>query len=308
VSAYHVDIVGLGMATIDIMTLLPRLPRRDEVFQARQISLEGGGPVATALVTATRLGCSAAYVGPFAASTWGSLARAGLEGEGVDTAHAPNRRKGEQSVSVILVDGPTGERSILYSRGEMPELAGGEVPAPLIRSARALHLDGAHLEAACLAARIAHEAGVPVSFDGGAGELWPELEVLLPLVDILVVARSFAEQHTGEPDPLKAGPALQKRFEPRQVVITDGPRGCWYWGKAEQLHQPAFQVDVVDTTGAGDVFHGAYLYALLQGWPAQRRLAFASATAGLKCQKAGGRAGIPATSQVEAFLASQPSR
>jgi len=305
VSAKAVDIVGLGLATIDIMTLVPRLPARDEVFRARSILLEGGGPVATALVAAARLGAATAYLGPIAPSTWGQLARAGLEREGVDTSHAPNRTSGEQGVSVILVDEGTGQRSILYDSGQMPELSPAEVPAELIASTQALHLDGSHLEAACHAAETARQAGVIVSFDGGAGELWAGAERLLPLVDLMVVARRFAEQHTGQADPLQAGPALLETYGPRQVVITDGVRGCWYWGAAKRgvaqrgIHQPAIPTEVVDTTGAGDVFHGAYLYAFLQGWPARRSLAFAAATAALKCRALGGRAGIPTRPQVE---------
>jgi sugar/nucleoside kinase (ribokinase family) len=96
---------------------------------------------------------------------------------------------------------------------------------------------------------------------------------------------------------LLAGPALLATYQPRQVVITDGTRGCWYWDSGRHFHQPAFAVDAVDTTGAGDVFHGAYLYAFLQGWPARRCLAFAAAAAALKCRKLGGRAGIPTTEE-----------
>jgi sugar/nucleoside kinase (ribokinase family) len=302
-----VDIVGLGLATIDVMTLVPRLPGSDEVFRARRIELAGGGPVATALAAAARLGASAAYLGPLAPTTWGALTRAGLEDAGVDTSQAPTRAEGEQAVSVILVDGATGQRSILYHPAELRDLTPDEVPADLVASARALHLDGVHLEAACQAAAMARAAGVLVSFDGGAGELWAGTERLLPLVDLLVVARQFAEQHTGWADPLQAGPALLETYRPQQVVITDGARGCWYWDSArrsaaEHFHQPALPVDVVDTTGAGDVFHGAYLYATLQGWPARRCLAFAAATSALKCQALGGRAGIPTRRQVESFL------
>ena len=296
-SAKAVDIVGLGLATVDIMTLVPRLPEHDEVFPARRILLEGGGPVATALVAAARLGATTAYLGPIAPTTWGSLTRAGLEREGVDTGHAPTRTGGEQAAAVILVDEASGQRSILYDSGELLDLTPAEVPADLITSARALHLDGVHLEAACHAAEIARQAGVLVSFDGGAGELWAGTERLLPLVDLLVVARRFAELHTGQADPLQAGPALLETYRPRQVVITDGARGCWYWDAAQHLHQPAFPTDVVDTTGAGDVFHGAYLYATLQDWPARRCLAFAAATAALKCRALGGRAGIPTTEE-----------
>jgi sugar/nucleoside kinase (ribokinase family) len=302
VSLSQVDIVGLGMATVDIMTLVPRLPHRDEVYRARSILLEGGGPVATALVAAARLGASTAYLGPFAPTTWGQLARSGLEGEGVDTTRAPTRASGEQTVSVILVDRPTGQRSILYDSGEMQELSPAEVPADLIASARALHLDGVHLDAACHAAEIARKAGVVVSFDGGAGELWAGAGRLLPLVDLMVVARRFAEQHTGYADPLQAGPALLETYRPRQVVITDGVRGCWIWEGIQHVHQPAFPTDVMDTTGAGDVFHGAYLYAFLQDWSSRRCLAFAAATAALKCRALGGRAGIPTRKQVDETL------
>jgi sugar/nucleoside kinase (ribokinase family) len=297
-----VDIVGLGMATVDVVTLVPRLPRHDEVFRAHSILLEGGGPVATALVAAARLGAATAYLGPIAPTTWGQLTRTGLESEGVDTAEAPIRASGQQTVSVILVDQATGQRSILYHSGEMQNLSPAEVPAGLIASARALHLDGVHLEAACHAAEIARQAGVVVSFDGGASEPWAGAERLLSLVDLMVVARRFAEQQTGQADPLHAGPALLETYRPRQVVITDGARGCWYWDAEQSLRQPAFPTDVVDTTGAGDVFHGAYLYAFLQDWPARRCLAFAAATAALKCRSLGGRTGIPTRQQVEAVL------
>ena len=301
-----VDIVGLGLATIDIMTLVPRLPGRDDVFRVRSILLEGGGPVATALVAAARLGAATTYLGPFAPTTWGQLARAGLEREGVDTHYAPDRTGGEQSVSVILVDEGTGQRSILFDRGLMAELSPAEVPAALITSARALHIDGIHLEAAIHAAEIARKAGVIVSFDGGAGELWAGAERLLPMVDLMVVARRFAQQHTGQADPLQAGPALLETYGPRQVIITAGVHGCWYWDGTSlakgPIHQPAMPTEVVDTTGAGDVFHGAYLYAYLQGWPARRSLAFAAATASLKCQVLGGRAGIPTRQQVDKTL------
>ncbi len=109
----------------------------------------------------------------------------------------------------------------------------------------------------------------------------------------MVVARRFAEQHSGCADPIEAGPALLKTYGARQVVITDGVRGCWYFDPTQRIHQPAFPVDVVDTTGAGDVFHGAYLVAHLQNWPAGRCLAFAAAAAALKCRELGGRAGDP---------------
>jgi sugar/nucleoside kinase (ribokinase family) len=225
----------------------------------------------------------------------------------VDTSYAPDRADGEQPTAVILVDEPTGQRSILYERGDMQDLAPEEVPVELVTTARALHLEGVYPEAACHAAQMARQAGVVVSFDGGAGVDWHGMESLLPLIDLMVVARRFAEQLTGQADPLEAGPALLATYGPHQVVITDGLRGSWCWALAQgpvegPIHQPAFAVEVVDTTGAGDVYHGAYLYAYLQDWPVRQCLAFAAATAALKSRELGGRAGIPKRPEVDAFL------
>lgn len=296
------DVVGLGLATVDVITLTPRLPGPDDVFAVDDIVVQGGGPVATALVAAARLGASTAYLGTIGAGRWGWEVDADFARYGVDTSHARRRGTGEQSLSVILVDAASGRRSILYRPGTLPDLAPDDVPATVVEGARILHLDGVHLEATLHAARLARAGGVTVSFDGGAGEKWPGIEELLPLVDVLVVARDFATIYTGEREPAAAGPALLREYDPQEVVITDGERGAWYWDGRRSVRQPAFSVDVVDTTGAGDVFHGAYLVARLQGWEPERRLAFASATAALKCRRAGGRAGIPTREEVAAFL------
>ena len=301
------DIVGLGLATMDILTVVPHLPGPDDVYAVHDIVLQGGGPAATALVAASRLGATTSYVGVIGAGRWGRATRDEFERYGVDTSQARFSTEGDQSLSVILVDESSGRRSILYRPGNLPALAAEEVPASLIQRARALHLDGVYPAAARRAAEIAREAGVTVSFDGGAGEKWPGIEEILPLVDLLVVARDFAQRYTGYDEPLQAGPALLKAYGPQQVVITDGERGAWFWDEEHygnrRLHQPAFTVDVVDTTGAGDVFHGAYIYAYLQEWSPRRCLAFASATAALKCRRIGGRAGIPTRDEVEQFVA-----
>lgn len=297
------DIVGLGLATVDILTLAPRLPQPDDVLAARQIIIQGGGPVATALAAAARLGATTAYLGPIGRGRWGEFTTAEFRQEGVATAYAPLSDGGDQSLSVILIDQASGRRSILYARGGLPDLAPAAVPPALIGRARALHLDGSHLAAALYAARLARAAGVIVSFDGGAGERWPGIDELLPLVDVLVVARRFAQEYTGAGDVQTAGPALLAAYRPRLVVITDGEAGAWYWDDEQHWHQPAFPVEVVDTTGAGDVFHGAFLYAHLQGWPPPRSLAFAAAAAALKCRQLGGRAGAPTRAEVERLLA-----
>ena len=223
---------------------------------------------------------------------------------GIETQYCPQRDHGVSSASVILVEQSNGQRSILFQKSTSSDLQPEEVPQDLIRNARALHLDGFFTPAAIHAAQIARENNVLVSFDGGAGELmWDELTELLPLVDILVVAKKFALDTTGKQNLLEAGVALLNTYHNLQVVITDGEFGSWYWDADIHFHQPAFQVDVVDTTGAGDVFHGAYLFACLQSdWTPPYRLKFASAVAALKCRQIGGRKGIPTLAQTEFFL------
>jgi len=300
------DVVGLGMATFDILAQTPRLPQSNDCFPIATVEMQGGGPVATALVALAKLGASCNYLGSLAMDDTASQIIAELQRYGIDLQFSPLRKSGVSSASVILVEQSNGQRAILYQKSTSEDLKPEEVPQDLIANARALHLDGFFTPAAIQAARIARQHGVLVSFDGGAGELmWEELTELLPLVDVLVVAKHFAQQTTGIDDILKAGPELLRHYKNQQVVITDGEHGSWYWDQATFFHQPAFQVDVVDTTGAGDTFHGAYLYACLQpDWTPQYRLKFASAVAALKCTKMGGRKGIPTLAETLAFLES----
>ncbi|MAT41167.1 MAG: carbohydrate kinase [Anaerolineaceae bacterium] len=295
------DVIGLGMATMDILTTVSHLPESNEVFAADDIRIQGGGPVATALVGLSVLGAKTSYLGTIAPDNWGNSILKEFEHYKVDTSHVDQTNTGTSSVAVILIEKDKGDRAILYKKSDLPELNPDTLTADLITQAKILHLDGVHMEAAIRAAQLAHEHGMLVSFDGGAGEPWPGIERLLPLVDILVVARQFAAQMTGLTDPLQSGPALLK-WGANEVVVTDGENGSWYCDKEINIFQPAYQVDVVDTTGAGDTFHGAYLYAFLQNLAPQQRLAFASAAAAMKCTKIGGRVGIPTRLQTEIFM------
>lgn len=295
-------IVGLGMATVDVLTRVPRLPGPDEVFEVDALEFQGGGPVASALAAAARLGSQVAMIGSTDAGTWGQIVVDGLVSAGVDVAHLWRRAGGDAPRSVILIDRADGRRSILYSPGTVGSPRLDELPWPLIRGARVLHLDGFHLEAALAAARAAREAGVAVSFDGGAGDLWAGIDDLLPLVDVLIVARSFATQVTGASEPEASGPLLA-RHGARHVVVTDGVRGAWSWVDGEALHQPAHEVEVVDTTGAGDAFHGGYLHAWVGGADPRTCLRVASAVGALACTRLGGRAGLPDAATVHELLA-----
>lgn len=304
-----VTVVGLGLATLDILALTPRLPQSNDCFPITTLEMHGGGPVATALVALARLGADCNYLGSLAADDTARQIVTELGNYGIDCTYCPQRDSGVSSASVILVEQNNGQRAILFQESTAENLKPQEVPLDLIKNAHALHLDGFYTPAAIHAAHFARENNVPVSFDGGAGELmWDELAQLLPLVDILVVAKKFALETSGKPSILEAGEALLQQYKNQQVVITDGEHGSWYWDQHTHFHQPAFPVYVVDTTGAGDTFHGAYLFACLQKkWTPQYRLKFASAVAAIKCTQLGGRKGIPTLAETLVFLEAQNS-
>lgn len=296
-----IDVLGLGLSTIDILTPVSHLPVSNEVFEISGISIQGGGPVATALAALGRLGARTAYLGTVAGDNWGKMILDDFENYGVSTNHINQIKEAQSPVSIILVE-ENGNRSILYEKGLLPELNPAFVSENLVNQARILHLDGSHPEAALKAARIAKISDTLVSLDGGAGEgIWAGMTELLPFVDILIVARQFAFRQTGFDNPVKAGSELLK-YGAKLVVITDGELGCWYWDKKNHFHQPAFKVMVQDTTGAGDTFHGAYLYGYLQDWLPEETVVFASAVAALKCAHPGGRIGIPTLHQTVEFL------
>lgn len=293
--------VFLGMATTDFIATVPHLPAADEVFELVDFNVQGGGPAATAAVAFSRLGGTARFIGSIGRDQVSGGLADELEQYGVDVDLVQRSPGCTAPQSVILVEAATGSRSIMYSRGTAPAPVLNEATAAAVKQADVLHLDGYHVGTALEAARLARSHSIPVSFDGGAGEPWPGLDELLPLVDLLVVARAFAERETGLTEPGAAARRLAEHGA-QLVVVTDGANGAWYHSAAEAGHVPAFDVAVKDTTGAGDVFHGAFAYAWLDGMSLHEAVRFASATAALKCRHPGGRRGIPTEEAVRELL------
>jgi sulfofructose kinase len=302
-AAAHLDVIGLGASTIDFLTLVDHLPAEDEVLRALEISVQGGGPVATAIVTLARLGARAAMIDAVGDDWRGALIREEFQRAGVSVDYLKVGTGWTSSTSCILVKSGSGARSIVWAPGTAPDVSPADLPRAAIRSARLLHLNGRHWDACMEAARIARAAGVQVSFDGGAGRYRPELDQLVPLTDICIVARDFAEKYTRQPEIGKAAEALLKAG-PSIVVITGGTSGSWIHARDGQpFHQPAYLMpQVVDTTGCGDSYHGAFLFGLLQGMDLQSTASFASAVGALNTQQLGGRRGLPTREQVKSFL------
>jgi sugar/nucleoside kinase (ribokinase family) len=223
--------------------------------------------------------------------------------EGVSADYLKSVPGHTSSIASVLVRQGDGARSIVYAPGTAPELSAADVPQEVISSARMVHLNGRHWEACLQACQYARASQTQVSFDGGAHRYRPELRELVPLTDICVVARDFAVQYTQQTDVGKAAERLL-REGPGLVVITDGVRGSWvYPGQGQSFHQPAYPVScVVDTTGCGDSYHGAFLFGLARGLGLEQTAALASAVAALNSQHLGGRSGLPTLEQAFSFM------
>jgi sulfofructose kinase len=220
--------------------------------------------------------------------SYGAKISAELEHEGVATAGI-QVYAGSSHVAFALAE-PGRDRRTIFWHNNPGVINSLVLDEHLLRSARGLLLDTHLGETAIKAARLANEAGMIVMLD--AERLREHTLELLPFCNVQIVSENFARQVTNEEDRFAAARALHKRYG-QLVVVTGGSDGSWLVGRGEAFHCPAFAIEAVDTTGAGDVFHGAFMYGLLQGWELPFVTRFASATAALKCRALGGRAGIP---------------
>lgn len=294
----NIEIAGLGFGSVDYLCLVPFIPL-DEKVGAIEKLVQGGGAAATAIVAASRLGAATAFIGAVGDDPDGEEIIRGLNREKVDTSHIQVRSGKESPVAFCWIEQKSGKRSIVWNRGTAMPLDATFVDPTFISSLKILHLDGHNTEAAIRAAQIAKTNGVTVSLD--AGSILPGIEKLVEVADICIASEFFARNYTGEGDVEKA---VEKLFMNRKQVaaVTLGDKGVVALTPTRLIKKSAFKVPVVDTTGAGDVFHGAFIYAYLQGWDTEKCLDFASATAAIKCATLGGRTGIPGKERVIKFL------
>jgi sugar/nucleoside kinase (ribokinase family) len=300
------QVVGLGYCAYDILAITTGAPEFDALHQPPHLTdlvIDGGGQVGTALSCLARLGATTGYVGLLGDDPEGRWLRDAFVQSGVDLSRLQISADVGTNICLLLVEEHTGRRAILCHRRVHPkDLVLSQTDRPYIQQARVLHLDGQFMPAALQAAHWMKQAGGIVCFDGNHNR--PGLDELLPLVDWLVVSEGFPALVSGCDDMEKAAHSLLA-LGPRLLVVTQAERGCQVWTREEKFSDPGFSVPVVDTTGAGDAFHGGWIYAMLQGWDVARAAAFANAVAALNCQTLGGRRGLPTLAQVQALLLSR---
>ena len=299
------DLLGIGAVAVDDLIYLDGFPVPDSKVHVAEEQRHGGGLAGTALVAAARLGAIAAYMGVLGDDELSRFTIAQLEAEGVECSIVRASPGARPFHSTILVNRHTGERTILASAAGVTEPRPDEMSAELIGACRMLLVDNTVTLPALQAAQIANRLGVPVLAD--LEQLTDGVPELMTHVDHLIVGSSFAEQVVGRLHPAEMTRRLA-RPDQAACVVTAGADGCWYsvGGSSAVHHQPACPVSVVDTTGCGDVFHGAYAAALVRGCTIPHALSVATVAAGLKAAKPGGRLGIPNWATVERFLEENP--
>ena len=300
------DVVGIGENSIDYVFRLPSLPISTTSVTKIQIAdhqVQPGGQVATTLAACAALGLTTSYAGAIGDDENGTRMRRTLEARGVDT-NAAVVRPAPNRYAVILVDESSGERIVLWDRDRRLNLSRHEIPASLIRSARVLHVDNVDEDAAIEACRIAHEAGVPISSD--IDHVTDRTDQLLQLVTIPILSEHVPRELTGEADHERALRALRRRHD-GWLCVTLGERGSMLLEGDRLHHVPAFAVTAVDTTGAGDVFRGAFICSWLHRDEPARILAFANAAAAISCTREGAIGGAPALDEVHALIRSDRS-
>ena len=291
-----VDLVGVGLNATDTVIPLSLYPARGSKTEYSTVSTLPGGQVATTVVACQHWGLRTRYVGKLGDDLAATLHREAFSHAGVDTRiiTVPGSASAQ---SLILVDAQ-GERTVLIRRDSEARLAlhPADLQREWITNARALHVDGYDTQAAILASTWAREAGIPVIAD--LDELYPNVEGLLANVDYLIVSRDFPSRLMADPDLEQALRKMQRRYACRLAAATLGQEGVLAFDGKQLLHTPAYRVPVVDTTGAGDIFHAGFIYGLLQDWSLERQLEFACAAAALNCTAVGARGGIQSLDEI----------
>ncbi len=294
-----VDLVGVGLNATDTLIRLPHYPALGSKVEFHSADILPGGQVATAVAACQQWGLRARYVGKIGDDIAASIHRAEFERLGVET-HLVTASGCASQQAVILVD-DAGERTVLWKRDNGLTLKPDELQREWITNAHALHVDGHDTAAAVVAAGWARDAGIPVIAD--LDDLYPGVEALLEKIDYLITSRDIPGRLTGDQDLRQSLATVRNRYRCRLTAATLGAEGVLAWDGSRFHYAPAFRVQTVDTTGAGDIFHAGFIYGLLQGWPLPRQLDFACAAAALNCTAAGARGGIQSVENIEMLIA-----
>ena len=284
-------IVGIGACVFDTLYNVPTYPTEDTKMRATSSKAAGGGPVATGLVAAQKLGEDAAYIGVLSDDNGGVFLKGDFEKYGVDTDLVDVKSGYRSFASVLWLCADSATRTCVFDKGDLPALTLSDKQIDAIKQARLLMVDGNEMDAAVEAAKIARENGVEVLYD--CGGLYAGVERLLAHTDIMIPSEEFAMGHTGKATAEAAARALYEKYSPKVVVVTQGKRGGVLFDGKTLTSYPIYPAEVVDSNGSGDVFHGAFAAGVLKGFDYLKCCHFSSAVSAIKCTGVGARESVP---------------
>src|SRR6266481_4870443 len=296
------DVVGFGLNAVDHLIVVPEYPAFDTKVRFTEYEKSAGGQTASAMVALQRLGLKTAYAGRFGSDPEGRFGLSSLEYEGVNLDFAEKIDGADNQIAFIIIDARSGERTIIWDRDERLSYAPDEAPLALAPRGRVLHLD-AHDPPACVVmARAARNAGAIVTAD--IDNVYDGLPELLPLIDVLITSSEFPHRLTGISDLRASLIEAKARYGCAIVGATLGERGAIVLCEGQFIESPAYEVPggCQDTTGAGDAFHGGFLYGLLTGQDVETSIKLGNAAAALKCRELGARTSLPGENELTEFL------
>ena len=293
-------IVGIGANVFDTLYNIPTYPTEDTKMRATASKTAGGGPVATGLVAAQKLGEDTAYIGVLTDDNGGKFLKEDFEKYGVETKYIDIKSGYRSFASVLWLCADSTSRTCVFDKGDLPPLELGKEQIQAVKDAEILMVDGNEMDAAVEGAKIARENGTKVLYD--CGGLYEGVERLLALTDIMIPSEEFSLGHTGCKTAEEAARKLYEAYSPEVVVITQGKRGGIIYDGKDIVAYPIYPAVVVDSNGSGDVFHGAFAAAVSKGYDYLKCCHFSSAVSGLKCTGVGARESVPDFDTTKKYL------
>ncbi len=304
--ALSFDVVGVGLNATDTLILLPRFPSYGGKVAFEREVLSPGGQMASAMVTCAKLGLRSKYIGVLGDDERGAIQIESLRASGINLDDIEIRKNCPNQTAYILIDQTSGERTVLWHRDDCLRFDPERITPEMIVCARLLHIDGHDTSAVARAAEIARRHQIPVTVD--VDSIYPGFDRVLPNVDYLVGSAEFPGRWTNQSDPFRALNLIQEEYGMRVAAMTLGADGSLACVDGTFVYSPGFVVDCVDTTGAGDVFHGAFCYSVIKGMPVREALEFSNAMAALNCTALGARGRIATLPEAQALMGSGKRR
>ena len=295
-----IKIVGIGANVFDTLYNVPKYPTEDTKMRATASKTAVGGPGATGLVAAQKLGEETAYIGVLSDDNGGKFLKEDFEKYGVKTDYIEVKKGYRSFASVLWLAADSTSRTCVFDKGDLPPLVLNDAQKQAIRDANLLMVDGNEMEAAVEAAKIAKESGTLVLYD--CGGLYEGVENLLALTDIMIPSEEFSLGHTGCKTAEEAAKKLYETYKPKVVVITQGKKGGLLFQGNDIINYPIYPAKVVDSNGSGDVFHGAFAAGIVKGFDFIKCCHFSSAVSGLKCTGVGARESVPDFETTKKYL------